>query len=50
MFSKLFKKLEFKKFKLLEIMGFYLGGFFELDNLKFLLLELEFIIEGVVCF
>ncbi|MCG7811732.1 YjfK family protein, partial [Alteromonas sp. MCA-1] len=34
MFSKLFKKSEPKKPKSPEIMGLYLGGSFELDNLK----------------
>ncbi len=46
MFSKLFKKAEPKKPKAPEIMGLYLGGSFELDNLKLSLLEPELTIEG----
>lgn len=46
MFSKLFKKSEPKKPKSPEIMGLYLGGSFELDNLKLSLLEPELTIEG----
>ena len=46
MFSKLFKKSAPKKPKAPEVMGLYLGGSFELDNLKLSLLEPELIIEG----
>lgn len=50
MFSKLFKKKIEDKFKMFEVMGLYLGGFFELDNLKMFLLELLLVIEKLVCF
>jgi len=46
MFKKLFKKAEPQKPKAPEVMGLYLGGSFELDNLKLSLLEPELVIEG----
>jgi hypothetical protein len=46
MFSKLFKKSTPSKPKAPEIMGLYLGGSFELDNLKMSLIEPELTIEG----
>ena len=45
MFSKLFKKSAPKKPQAPEIMGLYLGGSFELDNLKLSLIEPELTIE-----
>lgn len=45
MFSKLFKKSSPKKPQAPEIMGLYLGGSFELDNLKLSLIEPELTIE-----
>ncbi|MEW9798944.1 YjfK family protein [Alteromonas sp. CYL-A6] len=46
MFSKLFGKSSPKKPVAPEIMGLYLGGSFELDDLKLSLLEKELVIEG----
>lgn len=47
MFSKLFgKKQQDEKPAAPEIMGLYLGGSFELDDLKLKLLEPELLIEG----
>lgn len=46
MFSKLFKKKAPEKPKVPEVMGLYLGGSFELDNLKLSLLEPSLTIEG----
>jgi len=46
MFKKLFKKSEPQKPKAPEVMGLYLGGSFELDNLKLSLIEPELVIEG----
>lgn len=46
MFSKLFGKKTPEKPKAPEIMGLYLGGSFELDDLKLSLLEKELTIEG----
>lgn len=46
MFSKLFGKKTPTKPKAPEIMGLYLGGSFELDDLKLSLLEKELTIEG----
>lgn len=46
MFSKLFKKREPQKPKTPEIMGLYLGGSFELDDLKLSLLEPSLVIDG----
>lgn len=45
MFSKLFKTSAPKKPQAPEIMGLYLGGSFELDNLKLSLIEPELTIE-----
>ena len=45
MFSKLFKKKTEDKPKTPEVMGLYLGGSFELDNLKMSLLEPSLVIE-----
>lgn len=46
MFSKLFKKDEPKKPQAPQIMGLYLGGSFELDELKLKLLVPELMIEN----
>ena len=46
MFRKLFKKKAPEKPKAPEVMGLYLGGSFELDNLKLSLLEPSLTIEG----
>lgn len=46
MFSKLFGKKTPEKPKAPEIMGLYLGGSFELDDLKLSLLEKELTIDG----
>ena len=45
MFSKLFKKKTEDKPKTPEVMGLYLGGSFELDNLKMSLLEPSLVIQ-----
>ena len=45
MFSKLFKKTKVTTPKAPEVMGLYLGGSFELDNLKLSLLEPELTIQ-----
>ena len=45
MFIKLFKKKTEDKPKTPEVMGLYLGGSFELDNLKMSLLEPSLVIE-----